>query len=484
MQLSRRFYLVQNFNLETMKVRKEVAQTAPSFPSNTKKFILTFFYIFSFLSFSFSNTPTSDFSKIVTVKFNDFSELDDLESQEVKQIIFHESDLNYIDSERWLSFTRCERIFIRSTTMRNFPEAIANIPNLRILEIYTSKLTYIPQSLEYMTSLQEIQLSTKEPALQVDASFYMLPNLKRLKFHASNILEIPPSILETTTVRYLKLYLPEVKTFPTEIYQMERMEELELELFGIHDFPEGIGNLKYLKKLKLDAGYNSGIQLLPLDFDQLMNLNNLDLTMSQLEALPDNFGQLTALKHAELIVPNLQKLPSSFSELPNLNWLFLSVKALKELPSNFNELPLRYFRLTFNHLPTFEGVFSHVKVLHLQNLYKKEPSVSELDLSGFQAVYNLEVEFFLSGANIIIPEENALKKINLKKCKLKSIPESFKNLALCEELDLTSNELSSLPSFLFDLPLLKKIQISGNPIDKSLVEKYREQSNLQIIKYY
>ena len=73
-----------------------------------------------------------------------------------------------------------------------------------------------------------------------------------------------------------------------------------------------------------------------------------------------------------------------------------------------------------------------------------------------------------------------LKVLNLSRNQLdeKSFPQSMQRLQMLEEVNLSSNNLTEIPSFILDLPRIKVLHIAENRIT-SLPEKIGQMTSLE-----
>jgi hypothetical protein len=60
-----------------------------------------------------------------------------------------------------------------------------------------------------------------------------------------------------------------------------------------------------------------------------------------------------------------------------------------------------------------------------------------------------------------------LRRLNLRKNRLRDLPDRFARLAKLEELELVANQLEKIPSVLDRMPSLRHVQVHGNPHGRS-----------------
>ena len=99
-------------------------------------------------------------------------------------------------------------------------------------------------------------------------------------------------------------------------------------------------DLKNLQLLDLDC---NELTHLPPEIGLLTNLQELDLGGNKLTSLPPDIGQLTNLQHLGLTYNELTSLPSEIRMLTNLQTLFLINNRLKSLPREIEKLEIKYY---------------------------------------------------------------------------------------------------------------------------------------------
>ena len=164
--------------------------------------------------------------------------------------------------------------------LEEFPKAILNLRNLRILYIGSSYIKQIPEEINRLCSLKELSVGSNE------------------------ISQIPDSFCEVTS-----------------------LEELCLGGNKIHGLPDRIGNLKNLKILRLGG---NKIHILPESFCRLTSLENLNLSSNNLRNFPDFICKFKFLRHLDLSSNNLEDLPRCIEDLHSLEFLNISRNPLIE----------------------------------------------------------------------------------------------------------------------------------------------------------
>jgi len=100
----------------------------------------------------------------------------------------------------------------------------------------------------------------------------------------------------------------------------KNLEELNLSINEIEELPKEIGELKKLKRLYLPF---NALQSLPKEIGNLENLKVLDLRFNLIKELPSEIGKLQNLEKLDLAENQLQYLSEEILKLDNLRRLTL-----------------------------------------------------------------------------------------------------------------------------------------------------------------
>ena len=178
-----------------------------------------------------------------------------------------------------------------------------------------------------------------------------------------------------------------------------------------------------------------------------------------------------ALKHKRIVFridlsnQNLSDFPKELLSLKNLEVLDLSNNQIKEIPSTISKLKkLKVLTIESNNLKTLPEKISELKNLERllikfnQNDFNFPPSMSNL-----QKLKELHCSNLSSFPSFIfnIP---TLEKIKIWSSNLTELPTDIKKLQNLKEICMQNNSLKSLPNELFLLPNLEYLNLGGNQI--------------------
>ncbi|XP_071724998.1 disease resistance protein L6-like [Rutidosis leptorrhynchoides] len=257
-------------------------------------------------------------------------------------------------------------LVLSSSNIRELPNSIEMMKNLRVLRISDSSLEKLPSALGMLGKLEEI-----------DAS--------KCRYLSG---EIPSEIGRLSFLRILRLS-------DTRISNIPKLPESMTELYLTNNLEmtcPNLTNLLNLRVLMLELKYQSPSQPAPsLNWiGGLRKLESLWLDYDSLVTLPSDFNLLSKLRKLGLVVNNLERLP----KLPqNLSYFLFDGRGLMEKSINLSylekllELKVRYCE----QLIEIQGLESlkNLQVLDLSHL----PSLVKLpNLTGLKKLWRFRIE--------------------------------------------------------------------------------------------
>jgi len=234
-------------------------------------------------------------------------------------------------------------------------------------------------------------------------------------------------------IQTLSLAGQRLATLPAALAELPNLLELDLSRNPqLSQLPSQIGRLKNLRKLiVMDAGLGS----LPAEFGQLTQLEQLNLVGNgRLTSIPAEIGQLRSLQELNLGGCRITALPAAIGRLSQLRNLNLSGTSLRQLPPELAQLSGLH-TLDLSSIPALDFRQSLPIVLRL---------------SGLQ---NLN----LSGNDLAQPELLA----------------GISNLPNLVSLDLSFNNLKTLPPEIAQLKNLKTLSLKDNPMSEASLAQIR-----------
>ncbi|XP_036898457.1 leucine-rich repeat-containing protein 40 isoform X5 [Sturnira hondurensis] len=262
----------------------------------------------------------------------------------------------------------------------------------------------------------------------------LLPALTVLDIHDNQLTSLPSAIRELENLQKLNVSHNKLKLLPEEITNLRNLKGLYLQHNELTCLPEGFEQLSNLEDLDLS---NNHLTTVPVSFSSLFNLVRLNLSSNQLKNLPAEISGMKRLKHLDCNSNLLETIPSELAGMESLELLYLQRNKLRFLPA-----------------------FPSCKLL-------KELHVGEnqIEMLGAEHLKHL----------------NSILVLDLRDNKLKSVPNEITLLQSLERLDLSNNDISSLPYSLGKLHL-KLLALEGNPM-RTIRREIINKGTQEVLKY-
>ena len=357
--------------------------------------------------------------------------------------------------------SKCEALVNVALDSNNLDENtdFLNFPNLKFLDLFLNKyrsFPHLPDTLQSLNlgfnsiktislhseQLTELRLSGNEITEFDEQCFF--PNLVTLDMSMNRMIALPP----------LTSLAPSLTKFNCS-YNF---------LGSIASIPSSI--------VHLDLSHNL---LETISFDNMMNLNTLDISFNNIKVLnelPQSLehfnGEHNKLEDSAPLklgkLNTLQINSNHFQQIPNFSESAINIFIMRN--NNLTELKVEYLAPTIKRIDIVGNNISEIpddlcKITKLQYLNVSFNKLTKLP----DAISNVNLtSLFISGNNISdLPElPKCLITLIASSCNFKQIPSSIFNVPRLSSLDLSVNQISSIPV----LPNIYKINLSMNKIDK------------------
>jgi internalin A len=402
-------------------------------------------------------------------------------------------DLSSIDTE-------VNGLELKSEVLKKIPDAVYELKHLEVLILSNQQISSIPADLpQQLPSLKRLVLHGNPlkklpniPGLDLDWWQYDLFHHQLTNDHIVGLRGA------NSRTEYLK---GEIDFQGTEEDTFQYLEQFIPRLVNI-----GFPKLKYL----CFHSYDYPIKRLPKEIAQLSELEELDLSHNKLEQLPDDFKKLKQLRRLYLSNNNFNAIPYQLLFLPNLELLDLAENLISHPqfkyppgPGQKHIFQLKSLNLSSNgviKLPKNFSNFVELECLILQNFRNHRQGLEIADRQFFKGQVSNPLTGLLdekigesihqlkSPGNPISDlikekEDNSveetlekiweeicqlpkLKQLDLSKNELGSIPQQWDKLRYLEQLDLSSNNLNQLPEGIQALEYLKSIKLNDNKLQE------------------
>ena len=247
-----------------------------------------------------------------------------------------------------------------------------------------------------------------------------------------------------------------------------RIEDLTLSIPELDQLPDSIGLLSNLRSLGL---FDTSIKELPESIGLLSNLRSLGLSGACIRELPESLGQLSHLKILNLRHTYIKKFPESFINLQELEEFYTpQIFERKKIPQLVITVAKKYISKKYleKGLDQDEALIMALSEIIFNEGLRK----TELDESGHVKglIFSQEGEYGnLEKARFpeFITDLKFLEKLCFCGYNLSRVPKSISKLKNLKILNLELNKLRSFPSSIESLKNLKVLNLGLNEI-KSL----------------
>ena len=353
-------------------------------------------------------------------------------------------------------------------------------------------------------NVDEIDLTntiTKFPVCPKTSSFFQ-NGLKHLNLSHNSLKDVPKHLERLQHLEYLDLSHNQLKNLPSGITKSASLKTLLLQQNQLRQLPEGFGRLDLVG---LDLSENK-FEKFPTELLQIDTLNGLNLRKNSLKSLPDNFGSMTNLIYFDLSQNELDALPLGIDKLKTLQALMLSENNISELPVEMGNLEeLRFLHLISNNLETLpkslKNLTNLMEIHTGGNKFIKIPD----DVFSPNVLKNIRIFPYTDRQKDNLNIVDRLNESILEKGEFNYYP--FEDMVTFQikdknetidlnqphikdlfcELDVTFIDLwgiNTFPSCLKESPFsqsnLKVLQLSGNQL-KSLPKKIKYLEDLELI---
>eukprot|EP00004_Rigifila_ramosa_P021234 TRINITY_DN5608_c2_g1_i1.p1 TRINITY_DN5608_c2_g1~~TRINITY_DN5608_c2_g1_i1.p1 ORF type:complete len:1185 (+),score=262.03 TRINITY_DN5608_c2_g1_i1:3-3557(+) len=386
-----------------------------------------------------------DISQMIHKKLHDAKETHklDLSKANLKQL-----------PPKVLRDTHLEKLYLSNNSIAHLP-SLARLSKLQVLQVIGNHLGAVPDDLGVLTNLLELNLSLNRVVALPELGG--LIKLRELCLSSNRLTSVPASIFQLPALMSLNLAYNYIVALPPNI-DLPLLEELLLAGNNLVTLPPSISTLKSLKDL--DVHFNR-LTSLPDTLPSLKSLRTINLTRNCLEQLPPHFGDLPSLSEAMLGSNYLKSLPPTFTNLHTLKRLVLSKNKLTALPESLSALTaLNLLFADDNQLTELPQALSRMTQLNIIHLATNPIHPASLPLE-------------------VLP---GCSTINLARCWLSVLPPLSLNPQRITKLDLTSNNLVSLPD-LGGLVRLLELHVPDNML-ASLPESITQLTSLTVLNLF
>lgn len=197
--------------------------------------------------------------------------------------------LGRLKSLRRLLLKRCNDLYY-------IPPTIGDLSSLEELNLRSTSIVYLPESIQNLSRLKNLNLRMNSDLRLIQPGvFSKMQSLEKIKLHYSGNSDIISVLSKQTSLKKIEIYNYEGPGFCPEVLgNLTNLRILRLHSFNALEMPRGIGNLVLLKELSLRN--NRVLRSLPQTSENLKHLERLDLSGTLISCIPLGADQVRSLK--------------------------------------------------------------------------------------------------------------------------------------------------------------------------------------------
>jgi leucine-rich repeat protein SHOC2 len=216
---------------------------------------------------------------------------------------------------------------------------------------------------------------------------------------------------------------------------------------------------------EFNAGFNK-LCSLPPSLTTYRNLRTLHLNHNLFEDLPEELATLTELRELDLSSNPLRCFPRVLLRMPHLEVLHLDQTGLEEIPSEFQPGALVHLSLARNKITSIpDTLFSQGSSLRVLRLQQNRLKGLPASMAGLDAIEELDLSYNeLESLPDELGQLKRLKLFDLQGNRLRTLPRTVGQLTALLRLTLHENQLTALPDSIGQLASLERLDASHNAL--------------------
>ncbi|KAM9325659.1 volume-regulated anion channel subunit LRRC8C [Gastrophryne carolinensis] len=212
-----------------------------------------------------------------------------------KMVNLTELELIHCDLERIphaiFSLLSLQELDLKENNLKSIEEILSfqHLRKLTILKLWYNSITYIPEHIKKLTSLERLYFSHNKIEV-LPSHLFLCHKLRYLDLSYNDIRFIPPEIGVLQSLQYFSISCNKVESVPDELYFCKKLKTLKIGKNNLCSLSPKIGNLVFL--------------------------SYLDIKGNHFETLPPELGDCRSLKRIGFIVEDtlFETLPSDIRE--------------------------------------------------------------------------------------------------------------------------------------------------------------------------
>ena len=352
------------------------------------------------------------------------------------------------------------------------PENIGDISHLTHITIHLSGITRLPRSLGSLSTLTHLSLYGN--ALTIIPSWVtQLPALEHLVLRDNDIQTLPDNLQQFQTLRHLDLSENNIQVVPSSLFSLPHIEFLSLANNPVSSLPHPCQPSPSLQQLVL---YRCRLHALP---PTLRSVTTIDARHNQLTWIPSELFACSDLSYQR---NPLERVPDTLTHIALDR--STSTRLLHQLPSlsNLQSVDIKnlFIPLPEELSPLFQRLFidSQGEIQWTFTVHFSTSQNKDVRYLQFKALCDLATQdpCRLQG----------LRKICFLNSQLNRIPsniQALKNISTITEIDLRYCRVQTIPSSICHLTQLQALRLQGNPLSNETKDFLEQSFSSHIVSF-
>ncbi len=258
--------------------------------------------------------------------------------------------------------------------------------------------------------------------------------------------------------------------------KLNKLKYIDFRQKGLKNIPPKLLNLDFIEYLDLShinlVSQDNGLK--DIKFWKIKNNNN------NFKYIDKNLSKLENLKVLKINQVGLKNIPETIFNLKNLEVLELENNFIQFIPRNIYKLKnLRVLKLSYNNIIDLPDELFELK--NLEKLYLSNNNIGKIPSNIAKLKKIKEIDF--SNTSNYLLSQDTIKYYDIRNNNIKKIEKAVLKLNNLEKLGLSNNNIEAIPFDYYQIFLLKKFIIKGNPL---LIPPYRviKEGVIEIYNYY
>ena len=296
-----------------------------------------------------------------------------------------------------------------------------------------------------LTDYQDAEIDQRITMLRDLESFTCI-RCKRL-----DVYKLFNQLKQCSKLRKLDLSGCDFQSLTNNISALQSLEELNLSRNALRTFPDSLISISRLKKLDLSENKYLYDDEVYTKLSGHSALEELSFAFAGLFAVHPSVGRLPALRTIDFSGNGIRYLPSAIRQCGRLEEIYLNRNDdldIQRISDTLQFLPrLKVLSVRECYLPALPSSLCELKSLEKLDVSGNRLSALPQNIGSLRNLRQL-----LAGYAVLGTRMNTLT----------SLPLSFSQLTVLEELDLSGNQLAALPAGFSDLSALRSLNLSYN----------------------